>query len=349
MSQSVTLFDRQVGDGHPTFVIAEAGINHNGDIERARQLALAAQAVGADAVKFQTFTAEDLMTESAGVSAHLDAGAGREDVYTFVKRIALTSDIHQALWNECSEANFNIFSSAFSPASVALLEELGSAVYKIASMDLDNLPLLAEIGRTGKAIVLSTGMGTLAEVDRALDTIHRAGSSEVVLLHCTSQYPTEPADVNLRAMDTLGAAFGTPVGFSDHTIGNTVPFAAVARGAAVIEKHFTLDKSWPGPDQALSADADEFHALVAGIRAVEAAMGDARKRPVAGEMGMRQAFRRSIVAVKDVPEGALLTADMLTFKRPGSGISPANLDWIVGRTAKASIPADTVITLEQLS
>lgn len=348
MSQTVTLFDRQVGAGHPAFVIAEAGINHNGDLDRARQLVRAAQAAGADAVKFQTFTAEDLMTESAGVSAHLDAGAGREDVYSFVRRISLTSKFHQALWSECRTAGFNIFSSAFSTASVSLLEDLGSAVYKVASMDLDNLPLLAEIGGTGKAIVLSTGMGTLAEVDRALETIYRAGSSDVVLLHCISQYPTVPADVNLRAMDTLREAFGTPVGFSDHTVGNTVPFAAVACGAAVIEKHFTLDKSWPGPDQALSADASEFSALVAGVRDVEAALGEGRKRPVAGEIEMRLAFRRSIVAIKEIAEGTVVTADMLTFKRPGSGISPANLDWVVGRTAKVTIPADTVIKPDQL-
>lgn len=348
MKETVGLFGRQVGPGHPALTIAEAGINHNGDVEIAKRLVAAAAAAGADAVKFQTLTAETLMTESSGASAHLEAGAGREDVYSFVRRISLSREAHQEIWRACEAAGISFLSSVFSPESLALLESLGVAAYKVASMDLDNLPLLREIARTGKPIILSTGMGTMSEVDRALAAIDAANGTEVVLLHCTSQYPTSARDANLRAMDSMRQAFGVPVGFSDHTMGNTVALAAVARGANAVEKHFTLDRTMPGPDQALSAEPAEFEALVSGIREVEAALGGGRKQPVAGELEMRQAFRRSIVAAVDIPEGAVLTAEMLTFKRPGSGISPADLDWVVGRTARCAIPADTVVQRDQL-
>ena len=215
-------------------------------------------------------------------------------------------------------------------------------------MDLDNLALLSYISGTGRPIILSTGMGTLGDVDRALDAIDSAGKSQVVLLHCTSQYPALPQDVNLRAIDTLSRAFGVPVGYSDHTLGNAIPVAAVARGACLIEKHFTLDKSLPGPDQAVSAEPQEFRALIEAIRDVESALGDGRKRPVAGEIETQGAFRRSIVTTEDIAEGTVITRAMLTFKRPGTGISPAQVEWVLGRVAKTSIPADSVIERDQL-
>ena len=341
--KTIKVGDRVVGIGEPTFIIAEAGINHNGDLDIAKRMVHAAREVGVDAIKFQTFTAESLMTRSAGAAAHLEAGAGKENVYSFAQRLALSPEAHRELFTLCQEVGILFLSTAGAPEGVDLLEELGVSAYKIASMDLDNLPLLDYIARIGKPIILSTGMGTLGEIERALETIYATDNEQVIVLHCTALYPPTPEDVNLRAMDTIRAAFNVAVGYSDHTIGNAVAIAAVARGACVIEKHFTLDKNMPGPDQAVSGDPEDFHQLVADIQAVETALGSAIKQPVQAELGMRRNFRRSIVAAMDIAAGAVLTRDMLTFKRPGSGISPADLDWVVGRTARRAISADTVI------
>ena len=346
--KTINVGDRAVGIGEPTFIIAEAGINHNGDLDIAKRMVRTAKEVGVDAIKFQTFTAENIMTRSAGGAAHLEAGAGKEDVYSFAQRLALSPEAHRELFALCQEVGIPFLSTAGAPEGVDLLEELGVSAYKIASMDLDNLPLLDYIARMGKPIILSTGMGTLGEIERALETIYATGNEQVVVLHCTALYPPTLEDVNLRAMDTIRQAFDVPVGYSDHTVGNAVAIAAVARGACVIEKHFTLDKSMPGPDQAVSGDPEDFRRLVADIRAVETALGSAIKQPVEDELEMRRNFRRSIVAAVDIPASALLTHEMLTFKRPGSGISPANLDWVVGRTARRAIPADTVIELTNL-
>lgn len=348
MTNSIELCGRSVGPGHPTFVIAEAGINHNGDLGLARDLVQAAKHANVDAVKFQTFTASGIMTETAGVAAHLEAGAGREDVYSFVKRVSLDGSAHEMLWRECEDVGISFLSSPFSIESVELLEDLGVAAYKGASGELDNLPLLACMAQTRKPIILSTGMGTLAEVDRALETIAANGGSQVVLLHCTSNYPTNPSDANLRAIETLAHAFDVPVGYSDHTIGNVIPLAAVARGADVIEKHFTLDRSMPGPDQAVSGEPKDFEELVSGIRMVEAALGDGHKRPVSNETDMRAAMRRSIVAATDIPQGSVIEHEMLAFKRPGSGISPAEMEWVLGRKTTKGIAADTVIERDHL-
>ena len=201
---------------------------------------------------------------------------------------------------------------------------------------------------TGKPLVMSTGMGSLGEVERALDTIYKAGNEQVVLLHCTALYPPQLDEVNLRAMDALRCAFGVPVGYSDHTVGNAVSLAAVARGACFIEKHFTLDKSMPGPDQHVSGDPEDFARMVQDIRSIETALGDGRKKPVAAELDMRTNFRRSIVACQDIPAGATVAAEMICFKRPGSGISPADVDWVVGRTTRKPIAADSVVDAADL-
>lgn len=341
--QTFKIGDRSVGTGEPAYVIAEAGINHNGDMERAQQMVHVAKEVGVDCIKFQTFTAEGIMTKSAASAAHLDAGAGMEDVYTFLQRMALSREDHEVLFALCGELGLNFLSSVFEPASVDLLENLGVSAYKIASMDLIHLTLLKYVAETGKPIVLSTGMGTMGEIERALDTIYSTGNEQVVLLHCVSVYPPDIEDVNLRAMDTIRTAFNVPVGFSDHTVGITVDLAAVARGGCVIEKHFTLDKTLPGPDQPISGDPDDFRRLVSGVRTVEAALGSAIKRPTEAEMGMRNGMRRSVVSAVDIGEGTAVTEDMVTFKRPGSGIPPSDLAHIVGRTTRREIPADTLV------
>ncbi|MFQ5767507.1 MAG: N-acetylneuraminate synthase family protein [Acidobacteriota bacterium] len=346
--QTFALGDRLIGEKQPAFIIAEAGINHNGHVERATEMIAAAQQAGADAIKFQTFTARGLMTRSAGAAVHLQAGAGDEDLYSFVDRLSLSVQDHEGLAGICREFSFPFLSTAGDPEGVALLASLGVPAFKVASMDLDNLPLLTEVARAGKPVLLSTGMATLAELDTALETIHRAGNDQVILLHCTSLYPAPPETVNLRAMVTMRTTFGLPVGYSDHTSGITVPLAAAALGACIIEKHFTLDTALPGPDQSFSADPDELARLVAAIRCVEQALGSGRKRPAAAEMAMRSAFRRSIVAARDIPAGAVLNREMLAFKRPGSGISPGDLAWVIGRQTTRPLPEDTVITQRDL-
>ena len=346
--QEISIHNRLVGSGHPTFLIAEAGINHNGDMDVAKKLVHASKASGIDAIKFQTFTSENLMTRMSGVAAHLDAGAGKEDVYSFVGRVALSPEMHMELFSLCKQVGIPFLSTAGAPEGVDLLERLGVTAYKVASMDLDNLPLLDYVSRTGKPIILSTGMGTLGEVERALETVYSAGNEDVVVLHCTALYPPSLEDVHLLAMDTIRETFDVPVGYSDHTVGNAVALAAAARGACVIEKHFTLDKKMPGPDQAVSADPEDFLRLISDIRAVETARGSAIKRPVNAEIEMRRSFRRSIVAAVDIQAGSVVARDMLTFKRPGSGISPADLDWVVGRTARSAIAADNLVELKDL-
>ncbi len=342
------ILGRQVGDGHPTFVIAEAGINHNGALELAKRLVREAAETGADAVKFQSFAPADLMIESAASAAHLDVGAGEESVYDFIGRISLDRSEHEALKAEAAAAGISFFSSVFSIEMLELLESLDVASYKIASMDLDNLPLLAEVARTGKSIVLSTGMGSLSEVDAAMETLDKNGAGDVVLLHCVSEYPAGPEKANLRAMDVLAGAFGVPVGFSDHTAGDTVAVAAVARGAAMIEKHFTVDNELPGPDQAVSLDTPDFTRLVSNIRDVESALGAARKSPTAGEIGMRSAMRRSLVTARTLPAGAEISAEDLTAKRPGDGISPSELERIIGRKTAVEIAVDEILRPEFL-
>ena len=343
MMKHVELNGRLVGLGQPAYIIAEAGINHNGDLDIAKQMIKAAKEAGVDAVKFQTFTAQNIMTKTAGSSAHLKAGAGKEDVYSFVERISLDVDAHKELQKACEAEGLPFISTAGASEGVDILEAADVPFYKIASMDLNNLPLLDYIGRTGKPIIMSTGMGTLGEVEQAVSTLRNAGNEQILLLHCTVQYPPQLEDVNLRAMDTLKAAFGLPVGYSDHTVGNAVSIASVARGACCIEKHFTLDKTMPGPDQSVSGDPEDFKNLVDDIRAVEVALGSAVKKPVEAEWEMRRNFRRSIVSAQEIQEGAKITREMLVFKRPGSGISPADINWIIGRIATRTISADSVL------
>jgi N-acetylneuraminate synthase/N,N'-diacetyllegionaminate synthase len=339
----IKIGDRLVGPGHPAFVIAEAGINHNGDPDTAVRLVHAAKEAGADAVKFQTFTAESLMVRSAGGAKHLEAAA-EDEVFSFVEQVALSEQLHQLLFETCKQAGIPFLSTAGNPDGVDLLERLGVSAYKIASMDLDNLPLLSYAASTGKPMILSTGMGTLSEVERAIETVYAAGNQQIVVLHCVALYPAPVEDVNLLAMATIRDAFDVAVGYSDHTLGNAVATGAVALGATVIEKHFTLDKSMPGPDQAISGDPKDFLELIQGIRLVETALGTRAKRPAPQELEMRRAFRRSIVAAVDIEEGTALTTEMLVFKRPGAGISPANLSWVVGRTASRAIAADAALS-----
>jgi N-acetylneuraminate synthase len=332
------------------FVIAEAGVNHNGDPSLARALVDVAVAAGADAVKFQTFRVDRLLTRRAAKAEYQRRATGSEQSqYEMLARLELSPADHEMLLAYCTRVGIEFTSTPFDPESARFLARLGVRRLKISSGDITNLPMLEVVGGLGLPVVLSTGMADMAEVEAAVATLRTAGVADLALLHCVSNYPADPALTNLRAMDTLAQAFGTPVGLSDHSIGSTVAIAAVARGAAYLEKHFTLDRSLPGPDHQASLLPDELRALVAAVREVEAALGDGVKRPVASELPVRDVARKSLVAARDLPAGTVLGRGDLDVLRPGTGLSPAALPTVLGRRTARAIPHHTPITEEMLS
>ncbi|MFA8342836.1 MAG: N-acetylneuraminate synthase [Rhodothermaceae bacterium] len=346
--KQIKINNKIIGMNKKPYIIAEAGINHNGNIKIAKELIKQAKNIGADAVKFQSFTVECMMTKTAASAEHLDAGAGKEDVYSFVKRISLSENEHRELFIYAKELEIEFISTPFSFKTVDWLEKLGVSCYKIASMDLNNLPLIKYVAERQKPIILSTGMGTIAEVDQALRTIYKTGNQDVILLHCVSLYPPSDDNINLKVLNTLENTFDCLVGFSDHTEDNLISLAAVARGAKVIEKHFTLDKKMPGPDQKSSGDPETFKRLIDNIKRIYSALGSGIKKPVEAELKMQKNFRRSIVAKKDIEKNEVITKEKVTFKRPGSGIPPTELEWVLGTKAKNNIKSDTLISKEDL-
>lgn len=327
-------------------IIAEAGVNHNGDITMAKQLVAVAAAAGADLVKFQTFDAAMLVSAEAPKADYQIAATGdNESQYEMVRKLELSRADHEVLIADCAAHGIGFFSTAFDTGSFDMLIGLGLDRVKIPSGEITNLPFLRHIAGCGLPVIVSTGMATIAEIDAALAVLEAGGTarSDVTLLHCNTEYPTPMADVNLRAMANLGAAFGTAVGYSDHTQGIEVAIAAVALGATVIEKHFTLDRGLPGPDHLASLEPAELAAMVAAIRNIEAALGDGIKRPSASEAKNRPIARKSIVAARAIAKGEVLTADNLTAKRPGTGISPMAWDDVVGRRAARDFAADEPI------
>ena len=305
-----------------TLVIAEAGVNHDGDLERAKRLIDVAAEAGADLVKFQSFNAEQLVTASAGKAAYQAARSGAdESQQAMLRRLQLTSAMHRELQAHCRMRRIGFFSTGFDLQSLDLLAELGLERFKIPSGEITNLPYLRQIGALGKPLILSTGMSTLEEVAAALAALEKAGTPRryVTVLHCNTEYPTPMPDVNLRAMLTIRDAFGVEVGYSDHTLGIEVAIAAVALGATVIEKHFTLDRTLPGPDHAASLEPGELAAMVRAIRNIEAALGDGVKQPSASELPNRAHARKSLVAAHAIRRGETFTAANLGVKRPGTG------------------------------
>jgi N-acetylneuraminate synthase len=332
-----------------TFVIAEAGVNHNGDPALARALVDAAVAAGADAVKFQTFTVDRLVTRRAATAEYQQRATGGElSQYEMLARLELSPADHQTLFAHCAEAGIEFMSTPFDPESARFLKRLGVRRLKISSGDVTNVPMLEVVGALGLPVILSTGMADMAEVEAAVATLRRSGVPELAVLQCVSNYPADPAVTNLRVMDTYARAFGLPVGLSDHSTGTAVAIAAVARGAAYIEKHFTLDRRLPGPDHQASLLPDELKSLVAAIREVESALGDGVKRPAASELPVRDVARKSLVAARDLPDGAVLTREDLDVLRPGTGLSPAALPAVLGRRTRRAIPHHTPITEDML-
>ena len=339
--------DRVIGRGEPVFVIAEAGVNHNGELDLAFQLVEAAADAGADAVKFQTFVAESVITADAEKADYQKTTTGaQESQLEMVKRLELSFEDFRELKNYCDSRAIMFLSTPFDSASIDFLDELGVAGFKISSGDLTNHPLVRHVAAKRRPVILSTGMSDLNEVDEALYVLRSAGNEQVILLQCVTNYPAAVEDVNLKAMLTMQAAFSVNVGYSDHTLGIDVPLAAVALGACVIEKHFTLDKSATGPDHRASLEPQEFKAMVSSIRRVEAALGTSIKTPAVSEASNAAIARRSIVAARNISRGMTITSEEIAFKRPGTGLPPKMADRVLGKTARVDVAAGTLLKLE---
>jgi N,N'-diacetyllegionaminate synthase len=329
-------------------IIAEAGVNHNGDLGLAKKLIDAAAEAGADLVKFQTFNTSRLVTRFAKKADYqTQTTDNKESQHEMLRRLELTPDMHKDLIAHCAERGIGFFSTGFDIESVDLLMGLGQDHFKIPSGEITNLPYLRHIGRLGKSVILSTGMATLGEIEAAIEVLEQAGTPRVnmTLLHCTTEYPTPMNEVNLRAMHSIHRAFDVAVGYSDHTPGIEVAIAAVAMGATVIEKHFTLDRKLPGPDHQASLEPEELKTMVAAIRNIEVALGDGIKRLSPSEAKNKPVVRKSLVASKTIRIGELFSAENITSKRPGIGISPMCWDQVMGRTALRDFAADELIEL----
>ena len=346
----LTIAGRAVGNGEPPWVIAEIGANHNGDMALCRRIIDAAQEAGADAVKFQSWSKGSLISnaEYARRAPYAKLDPSTLTLEQSVERYQFTPDQHREMSAYCRSRGITFFSSCFSAAEVELLESLDVPAYKVASMDVNHLPLLDVVAATGKPVILSTGMATVGEIERALARLRSGGAGPVALLHCVSVYPSPPADVNLRNIPMLQETFDVPVGFSDHSLGVALPLAAVALGACILEKHFTVDKSLPGWDHAISADPADLAAIVQGARAVHEAMG--RRERVLGstELENRKAFRRRAVARRALKQGSRLAAGDLEFKRPGNGIGPDEVAFAVDRVLARDVAAEEEIEWSDL-
>ena len=329
-----------------TLVIAEAGVNHNGDLNLAFRLVEAAAQAGADVVKFQTFQAQELATNQANKAAYQkDATGGSENQLTMLQKLELTPEHHVQLIDHCKRCDIGFLSTAFDPVSIDLLASLNLQYWKIPSGEITNLPYLRKIGSLKQPLILSTGMANLGEIEAAIDVLEQVGTSrnQITVLHCTTEYPAPLDEVNLRAMHTISQSFGVAVGYSDHTDGISVPIAAVAMGASVIEKHLTLDCSMEGPDHRASLEPDQFASMVHGIRAIDRALGDGVKRPTVSERSNLPIVRKSLVAARPIQAGEPFTAENLTAKRPGTGISPMHWDALIGRNASHTYAPDELI------
>ena len=328
-------------------VIAEAGVNHNGDFNTAIKLIDVAANCGADFIKFQTFKATNLVSASADLAAYQRTNTSYKSQLDMLADLELKYEWHQALIEHAETKSIGFITTPFDIEAITFLSQLKMELFKIPSGEITNLPYLREIGKLGKRLVLSTGMANLGEIEAALEALTSNGldRNKITLLHCTTEYPAPIEEVNLSVIDTLKSAFNLPVGYSDHTEGITVSIAAAAMGASIIEKHFTLDKCLPGPDHNASLEPDELNEMIVSIRQVEKAIGSSLKQPSTSELKNIMAVRKSLVASKFIEKGTQFTLDNVTTKRPGNGISPMRIDEIIGRTAHKSFKPDELITI----
>ena len=327
-------------------VIAEAGVNHNGDIRLAKQLIEIAAKSGANFVKFQTFRADKLATKSAPKAEYqLKESTNSDSQYEMLKELELSEQSHRELMSECTKLGIGFLSTAFDEESADMLLALGQEIFKIPSGEISNLPYLRHLGSFGKHVLLSTGNSTMEEIEEAVNILEKAGTSKsrITVLHCTSAYPAPKADVNLLAMNSIKKKIGVEVGYSDHTLGLEVAIAAAALGASVIEKHFTIDRKLPGPDHKCSLEPEELESMVSQIRNIELALGDGVKSPRKSEIVNRESVRKSIVAKVKIRKGEEFSAENLTTKRPGNGISPMAWDCLIGKKAHRDFMSDELI------
>jgi N,N'-diacetyllegionaminate synthase len=329
-----------------TLIIAEAGVNHNGDIGLARELISVAAQAGADLVKFQTLNADRMVTASASKAEYqmLTTDSG-ESQHAMLQKLELTEAAHCELIAHSASANIGFFSTSFDIESINMLVRLGQELFKVPSGEITNLPLLRHIGHLGKKVILSTGMSNMGEIEAAINVLEKAGTprAKITILHCTTAYPVNMSDVNLLAMQSIQERFKVAVGYSDHTVGFEISIAAVALGATVIEKHFTMDRNLPGPDHKASLEPGELKSMVEGIRNIEVALGDGIKRLMPGETGNREIARKSIVTRQPIKTGQVFTEDNITTKRPGTGVSPMEWDRILGTKAQRDYFIDELI------
>ncbi len=346
MTPLVRIGGRAVGSGTPCYVIAEAGVNHDGDLERAVALVSAAAAAGADAVKFQLFTAEEVASGRARKAGYqLETTEGDDTQRAMLAALELPREAFGTLKRAADDAGVDFVCTCYSPAEVDYLVELGVDALKFASAQIVELPLIAHAAARGKPLLISTGMATLAET---ADAVTASAGAEVVLLQCTTSYPAPIGETNIRAMDTLAEAFDVPVGFSDHTLGDVAAIAAVARGAAVVEKHLTHDRAAPGPDHRTSLEPDQFADFVRRVRETEAALGSPAKEPAPSERPNLAVMRRSLFAAIDIPAGTTISQEHVAVRRPDTGLPPRLLPQVIGATARDDIAADTPLTRASL-
>ncbi len=347
MVRGFSIGGRFIGPGHAAYVIAEAGVNHDGDVEKALRLVDAAADAGADAVKFQTFSAARLVTADAAKAAYQKKTGPRwESQRDMLEKLELDEMAHMKIRQQCRDRDIEFLSSPFDEAAADFLEEIGVGAFKVASGEITNLPFLGYLGAKGLPLILSTGMADMAEVTAAVKTLRGAGTDDVALLHCVSAYPAAPVDCNLLAMKTLEDTFQVPAGWSDHTLGWEVTAGAAALGARVIEKHLTFDSDAPGPDHRVSLEPVPFAAMVAAVRAVESALGDGVKVPRDCEKDVAVAARKSLVAARDLSAGETLTREDIVARRPGAGLSPATLDEWVGRKINRDVGEGTLLSAD---
>jgi N,N'-diacetyllegionaminate synthase len=329
-----------------TLIIAEAGVNHNGDVNLAKQLIDIAAEAGADIVKFQTFRADRLATQGALLADYqILETVNSESQHSMLRRLELTESAHYELRSHCVSRRIKFLSTGFDIESINMLVGLGQEMFKIPSGEITNLPYLRHVGGLKKTLILSTGMSNMEEVEQALIVLERAGTprDRITVLHCTTAYPAPMSEVNLRAMQSIRNKLNVSIGYSDHTLGIEIPIAAVALGATIIEKHFTIDRSLPGPDHKASLEPIELKSMITAIRNIEMALGDGVKRLMPSEISNRDIARKSVVAAIEITEGQLLTNDNLTTKRPGTGTSPMEWDYLLGKKAHRNYSADELI------
>jgi N,N'-diacetyllegionaminate synthase len=349
--KSIKIGNKDVGDGFATFVIAEAGCNHNGDIGLAKKLIDSAVKSSADIVKFQSYHAELMYSKKTPIMQHFRERMGFGEgatMFDLIKATELPYEHHEPINAYCHDNNIPFASTPFDEETVDFLEQFDPPMYKVASFELVHYPLLRKVAQTGKPLVLSTGMATLGDIENALMVIQREADSQVALLHCVSNYPALPEDYNLRVIETLKRSFDVPVGISDHTPGIETALIAVAAGANLVEKHITVDQTLPGPDHHFSLDVRELCELVSGVRRVEKMLGSSIKHCVPAEEDMKHIGRRSLVAAVDIEAGQTITETAVCIKRPGFGLHPIHFETIIGARAKNSIEADTPLEWDDL-